>query len=65
MHEVIAQERRDVKRASGTLSLTLPDRRAARIVVRLQDIPVATAKAVRIRTGILTGTTNAKAKSSK
>ena len=45
------------RRASDTLSLTLPVRRTARLVYRIEDIPDAPAKAGQIRTGILTGHT--------
>ena len=45
------------RRASDTLTLTLPVRRTARLVYRIEDIPDASAKAGQIRTGILTGHT--------
>ena len=45
------------RRATDTLSAALPVRRSTRVVVRLEELPNATAKARQIRTGILTGRT--------
>ncbi len=49
------------RRGSDTLSLALPVRRATRLAFRIEVIPGASAKASRIRTGILTGHTGAEA----
>lgn len=45
------------RRGTDTLSTALPVRRGTRLVVRLEDLPSATAKARQIRMGILTGRT--------